>query len=667
MTLALLLALTTAALLPFSAWPAVLLLATASVLHWRDSAIVWLSPLSLIMLGWLVWLPLSMGWSLSPGHALSHIAVLLCLPLGWVVGVGLVEKRRLHDLCAWLPAVLLLVFALWGAIQGPATFTGKPQGPFNDPNAFAALLNMLMLPVLAVWLSLDPRNSHPLVRTVSLSLLAGGLYVFFLIASRGAALALMLAVPLLLLKSAHMPAFRKKLVLLFMVGIGAFFAAFATTNGLSVAARLAETVQQGDQSRWLLMKSAWEMVLEHPWLGTGLGSFRLLYPRFRSPEEVSSAGGWVHNDYLQLWMEAGLPMLLLCLALVVWVGWRIWRTLISSSQDAPERLGYLLGVAAVLVHAMFNFLFFFASISLLVGLYLARASSPSAPLRDQGNTLIMFNPLRGDRRMSSNEGVQALRLMAAGYAVIMGLLLFGQAFSSSMVARAQDIQRLFRAMDIDYPHYQVIQGLSYLSPYNPAVQQTLGLELASAVPTEAGGGDLLYASLKRMRLAQRLIPCFKPYASDALALLAPRKLEDEFLTQARLIVEEGLACDPHHSLTYWYAGQVAEQRTGGDALAWWQAGLAVSNSLSGRLLLISAILSRELPDQQAVLSPLAVKVAEQVRFMEANPAIRANQPFWSGVQNQLDQCCSPRYRQLLQAPMQLKSAPPAWHASAARP
>lgn len=68
--------------------------------------------------------------------------------------------------------------------------------------------------------------------------------------------------------------------------------------------------------RFPLMKSSWEMILAHPWFGTGLGTWPTVYPEFASFDN-GLAANQAHCDWLQWTAEGGLMMLFL---MVGWVG-----------------------------------------------------------------------------------------------------------------------------------------------------------------------------------------------------------------------------------------------------------------------------------------------------------------------------------------------------------
>jgi O-antigen ligase len=583
-------------------------------------------------------------------------AVLLCLPLGLMAGLALHQRGYLDGLLDYVLPALLLILILWGLLQGPNTFTTKPQGPFNDPNTYAGVLNLLLLPILARYLATDLAKQAAWLRIGQLALLAGVAFVSFLTASRGATLALLLVLPPLLWLARKKPDFIRKLALLATVSLVAYLFAVTINGGLSVAKRLVDTVQGGDTSRLMLLKSAWSMIQGHPWLGTGLGTFRLLYPRYRYRAEADTAGGWVHNDYLQLWLEAGLPMLLLMLGLVAWVVWAGWRTLRDGGEDALPRMGYLIAIAAVLLHALVNFMFFFALVSLLVGLYLARVVLPFAK-KGQGEDLNHQDtsacveksppapPLQRGGLAPPKDHIRAIRLAVGGYALVLGWLLLGQVAVEGFLNNARPIQQVFSKWNVAYPLYQVSYWLTVLTPFHPTPQQIMGLELASL---SGGGGAMRDEALSRMEAGWQRAPCYLPYANDALVLIQQGSLDARLRARGQAIVARNLECNPRHGLSYYYAGNFATSP--GAAQGWWRTGLAASPYLGDRIMLATAILSRTTPGHEKELTALAEQMAQAIRNLEASPGIHPDQEFWSTAQHTLYRLAGRRFLELVQPP-----------------
>jgi O-antigen ligase len=85
----------------------------------------------------------------------------------------------------------------------------------------------------------------------------------------------------------------------------------------NVVARLYEGVI--DYTRLSLYRSTLRMILDHPWFGTGLGTFALAFPAYRS-DEISMYFTYnrAHSTLFELAAEAGLP-----LASIVVIGWMI--------------------------------------------------------------------------------------------------------------------------------------------------------------------------------------------------------------------------------------------------------------------------------------------------------------------------------------------------------
>jgi hypothetical protein len=74
-----------------------------------------------------------------------------------------------------------------------------------------------------------------------------------------------------------------------------------------------------DHTRLSVYRSTLRIIVDHPWFGTGLGTFNLAFPAYRS-DDISMYGIYdrAHSTLLELAAEAGLP-----LASIVVIGWMI--------------------------------------------------------------------------------------------------------------------------------------------------------------------------------------------------------------------------------------------------------------------------------------------------------------------------------------------------------
>ena len=125
--------------------------------------------------------------------------------------------------------------------------------------------------------------------------------------------------------------------------------------------------------REYLWAAGWRMYLDRPWLGWGIGLYKWLYPRYRSPLQVED-GHFAHNDYLQFLIELGPLGLLLCLAWVAalfWLGWRLFRATLAPGPRFTD-LGLVLACFAMLLQATVDFHLYHSPMLFLLGAYAGR-------------------------------------------------------------------------------------------------------------------------------------------------------------------------------------------------------------------------------------------------------------------------------------------------------
>lgn len=106
--------------------------------------------------------------------------------------------------------------------------------------------------------------------------------------------------------------------------------------------------------------AAWQIMRQSPWIGTGADSFGTAAPALVGPFEAPTQ--WVHNGYLQAFVDAGIAFglaLASCVALVIIVGLRRLivddRLLRSPQRLDAVRTGCLLGAGVLAGHAAFDF------------------------------------------------------------------------------------------------------------------------------------------------------------------------------------------------------------------------------------------------------------------------------------------------------------------------
>ena len=137
------------------------------------------------------------------------------------------------------------------------------------------------------------------------------------------------------------------------------FTAVAAVSGITlllvplVAGNVvARFTEQGliDPTRLSLYRSTLRLIADHPWFGTGLGTFDLAFPAYRS-DDISMYGTYdrAHNTLLELAAEAGIP-----LASLVVIGWMIGLGVLVHGVRIRRR-DRIIPAAALAVAALAGF------------------------------------------------------------------------------------------------------------------------------------------------------------------------------------------------------------------------------------------------------------------------------------------------------------------------
>ncbi|HAH30913.1 MAG TPA: hypothetical protein DCL44_01215 [Elusimicrobia bacterium] len=170
---------------------------------------------------------------------------------------------------------------------------------------------------------------------------------------------------------------RKKLLKIMMVG-GAVSIIFALL--VLNYARKSPTSVPFRVATWL---STWEMIETHPLIGTGVGSFKVIYPAFRRPIIFHLEGkhntetDHAEDEHIEQWMDNGLigaGFYLWIIIFVTTVGLRGLNTLTENLKGAKpppvayDLLGYLTSFLGMLIHNTTDVSMRFVSSGIFLGL-----------------------------------------------------------------------------------------------------------------------------------------------------------------------------------------------------------------------------------------------------------------------------------------------------------
>lgn len=302
------------------------------------------------------WMPFS-TYPLRTALALSALVTpLAVVAVGWSL-----PKHHVLNL-GWLVVGLGLVTALIGAIQ---VSTGALLDLWPEGIGMKALLGtfanrnsagLFLVGTLALAICLPVPWSHPVVIPIRIAL-CGMLVAAVILTKSRTGLALTL-IPLLL-ALAYITAIAIRRIgpgaksragilaaAIFGLGITGMVATVSLAPG-----RLAETLERFEGSREDARKYIWEdasYAASRYWpAGAGMGTFDDVFQVDEALENLGARrAGRVHNDFIEVTIEAGLLGVVLVAAWLGLVGWLAWRARLSPDRWAAWAAAtFLLAIA----------------------------------------------------------------------------------------------------------------------------------------------------------------------------------------------------------------------------------------------------------------------------------------------------------------------------------
>jgi len=233
-------------------------------------------------------------------------------------------------------------------------YGGIPFGPYVNRNHFAGLAELLIpIPLVPLILGKVRRERRFVIGLFALIPIGA----LLLSASRGGIVAFGIEL-LFLVSVVFLQRAGSKHLLTGGIVLVAALSLVAWLGVKQILSRFAslQTLEVRENKRASMRHGAWHIFLDHPVLGTGLGTFRTVYP----PYETLYDGKIVdhaHNDYLETFAETGILGGLCC-------AWLIGLLLLAGLRSLQEpsisfasalRLAGLTGCCGVLVHSLVDF------------------------------------------------------------------------------------------------------------------------------------------------------------------------------------------------------------------------------------------------------------------------------------------------------------------------
>lgn len=309
------------------------------------------------------WVPIS----LTP-DATWNAALALLPPIAMFLAV-LVSEPGLVRRLIWISLGALVINLFAGALQGvsgthmfhpwPSTHIGSISGLMANRNHLATLI-LTCLP-LAAWLVGDRLKGSRQVQGAGL-LVAGSFFVLCLVglAMGQSRAGVVLAFPVMALSLlVAWRASRAGNPGLPLLGIGA--AVVVALTAVTTFALPIALERFGIENPELGRLDRWPFVVEagNPYqpIGTGLGSFD---PVYRSIEPLvqldTTYFNQAHNEYLQIWLEAGLVGVAIVVAFLIWYGRRTisaWFGQAVPGQSLQRAAS--VGILVALLHSVVDY------------------------------------------------------------------------------------------------------------------------------------------------------------------------------------------------------------------------------------------------------------------------------------------------------------------------
>lgn len=136
-----------------------------------------------------------------------------------------------------------------------------------------------------------------------------------------------------------------------------------------------DTFEHGDTNRLVLYSIAWKLIKKNPWWGFGFFNFSSLFAIHKIPPFLGSTTNFVHNDYLQFWLENGLLGLLSLLAVIISFYFSILKKRDEIlKQQSPVLIMAGAAVMSIFAHAVVDFPLYLPPLLIVLGAFLGTAN-----------------------------------------------------------------------------------------------------------------------------------------------------------------------------------------------------------------------------------------------------------------------------------------------------
>jgi O-antigen ligase len=332
--------------------------------------------------------------SIHPDFSIKEALMLLSVAGGSLVAAYVACRGMRYILV--LATVASGVIAVVAAV--PAYLTAPPDsqaaaalsGAFHYPNGLGSFLLLVVFLPLASLLHGGTR-----IWGVGSAIVAGVLFAALILThSRGVLASALIALAFwTILERRLIRAGWARLALAVMLAVTLVIVASRRPGDIAprvVSLTAAASRESPDPSfRWRWDIYAWtlQILKDHPWAGTGIGTFPIAIKGYQRLPYVT--GLYAHSQYLQTGAEMGAPGLLALIGLVGFLVWRGAKIIAALEQRSVERslaAALAVGLFASALHAAVDFGWSYPAIALVAGvevaLLLTLAPHPAVSAKD---------------------------------------------------------------------------------------------------------------------------------------------------------------------------------------------------------------------------------------------------------------------------------------------
>src|SRR6266550_2394155 len=176
------------------------------------------------------------------------------------------------------------------------------------------------------------------------------------------------------------PRTRAAVAALFFLGVLRLIVWIGIDPVMSRFETLGQEYNFSGQNRIAIWRDTLGLIRHHPLLGTGLGSFSVVYPSVQTVF-LTLLVEHAHCDYLEIASELGLPGATLVFGSIFWVLAQTVRQYKKAKEsfDKAVSLGCIGSIAAILVHSLADFNLYIPANALVFTVILALAWSHAHP------------------------------------------------------------------------------------------------------------------------------------------------------------------------------------------------------------------------------------------------------------------------------------------------